>query len=116
MRSKRTITLLVLFVAAIIIAAVFGANWVFDLAFRDDYLRLERIHVGMTEADVVAHLGTPYLIYDRATAPDNYYVEGYAYKRRPITNRVLIYLIGVPIAYVYIDDTGHVEEVFIGGS
>jgi hypothetical protein len=43
-------------------------------------------------------------------------VKGYAFKERPITNKVLIYVRSEPIAYVYFDEHGKVAEVFVGGS
>jgi hypothetical protein len=44
-------------------------------------------------------------------------VEGYSYRRRPISNEVLIYFGGADlIVYVYTDNDDRVEYVYIGGS
>ena len=85
-------------------------------AFQKDYERFHAISVGMTEQEVREKLGEPVHIYDRANAPKDYYVKGYSFKERPITNKLLIYIASEPIAYVYLDDQNKVEEVFVGGS
>lgn len=84
--------------------------------FREDYRRLEAVEVGMTESQVRELLGEPHQEYEAGTAPEDYYVEGWAYKRRPITNKVFIYHGGEPILYVWFDEENRVEEVFVGGS
>ena len=66
--------------------------------------------------DATQILGQPWKVYHRDTAPKNYYVEGWTYKKRPIKEKVFIYLEGSPILYVYFDKTGKVEYTFIGGS
>jgi outer membrane protein assembly factor BamE (lipoprotein component of BamABCDE complex) len=87
-----------------------------ERVFREEYERFQSIKVGMTEQEVREKLGTPVHVYDRASAPKDYYVEGWSRKERPITNKVLIYISSEPIAYVYLDDQNKVEEVFVGGS
>ncbi len=84
--------------------------------FKAEYERFQAIKAGMTEQEVREKLGTPAHVYDKASAPEDYYVKGYSRKERPITNKVLIYIASEPIAYVYLDDQGKVEEVFVGGS
>lgn len=84
--------------------------------FKQDYDRFHAITVGMTEQEVRQKLGEPNHIHEKATAPSDYYVKGYSFKERPITNKVLIYIALEPIAYVYLDNQGRVEEVFVGGS
>jgi len=84
--------------------------------FKADYERFQSIKAGMTEQEVREKLGTPIHVYDKASAPKDYYVKGYAHKERPITNKVLVYIASEPIAYVYLDDQNKVEEVFVGGS
>ena|SRR5687767_7395559 len=84
--------------------------------YREEYSSFKSIKRGMTEEQVVARLGKPQRVYERATAPREYYVEGYTFKRRNITSRVLIYIGSKPIAYVYLDRKNQVEEVFIGWS
>ena len=67
-------------------------------------------------AEVIRLLGAPDRVYERATAPLDYYEPGYSHPERQITNKVLIYIGTEPIAYVYIDHAGRVEDVFVGGS
>jgi outer membrane protein assembly factor BamE (lipoprotein component of BamABCDE complex) len=84
--------------------------------FAADYELLRKVKVGMSEQEVRSILGVPQHEYEGATAPTPYYVKGWAYKERPITNKVLIYIRSEPIAYVWIDQNGRVEDVFVGGS
>jgi hypothetical protein len=84
--------------------------------FEDEYRRLRSVDVGMSEEEVTAALGPPLHVYSKATAPNPYYLEGYSYKEREITNEVLIFVATEAIAYVYIDEKNEVEEVFVGGS
>jgi len=79
-----------------------------------DYERLEVIQVGMTEEEVIKILGPPHKSFRKETAPKDYYVPGWSYKKRDITNKVLIYNFGEPIAYYYLDN--NVEDIYIGGS
>ena len=75
-----------------------------------------KLRVGLTEREVVLLLGKEPLAYDRETAPANYYVDGWAFKQRPITHRVLIFFFGELICYVWLDAQGRVEDFFVGGS
>ncbi len=82
----------------------------------DEYELFQSVKIGMTEEEVVQLLGQPYKIYHATDAPENYYVDGYGYKERPITNKVFIYIASEPIAYVYFNHNNKVEEVVVGGS
>jgi hypothetical protein len=76
-----------------------------------------KLRVGLTESEVVRLLGEePALTYNRESAPADYYVEGWSRKVRPITHRVLIFKLGEPICYVWLDEHGRVEDFFVGGS
>lgn len=97
------------------LAVVFGTR-VINETFRKDYDLFGAVKVGMTEEEVTNLLGSPYKIYYKGTAPTNYYVEGYAYKKRDISNKVFIYIGVEPIAYVYFDNQNKVDDVFVGGS
>jgi hypothetical protein len=84
-------------------------------------LRAEResfksIDIGVTADQVIRRLGEPRHRYDRQTAPDSYYVKGYSYKERPISQSVLIYVGIESILCVYVDANNRVEDVFVGGS
>jgi outer membrane protein assembly factor BamE (lipoprotein component of BamABCDE complex) len=84
--------------------------------FKDEYEKLRAVQVGWTEDQVRTHLGAPWKVFRRESAPEHYYVEGWCYKKRPISNKVWIYLTDEAIAYVYFDDRDRVEDVFVGGS
>jgi outer membrane protein assembly factor BamE (lipoprotein component of BamABCDE complex) len=105
--------------AILALTSLVAAGWladVIDSAFGHEYARFRAIEIGMSEADVRERLGRPHRIYYRATAPADYYAEGYEFKRRAITNKVFIHFATEPIAYVYFDEDNRVEEVFVGGS
>ena len=84
--------------------------------FKAEYDKLRSVQVGWTEEQVKAHLGEPWKVYTKDGAPEDYYVEGWAHKERPITNKVWIYIEDEPSAYVYFDAQNRVEEIFVGGS
>lgn len=72
---------------------------------------------GKTEAEVVSALGSPQRTYQKATAPTDYYEKGYTFEKRPITNKLFIYFANPDlIAYIYFDESNHVEHVFVGAS
>jgi hypothetical protein len=76
-----------------------------------------KLQVGLTEPEVIRLLGeTPAYRYERGDAPADYYVEGWARRERSITGSVLIFVLGEPICYVWLDQHGRVEDFFIGGS
>jgi outer membrane protein assembly factor BamE (lipoprotein component of BamABCDE complex) len=84
--------------------------------FEEEYRLFRQVKNGMTEAQVTELLGQPYRSYEKSNAPEDYYVKGYSFKKRAITNKVLIYIKVEPICYVYLDQNGIVEDVFVGGS
>ena len=55
------------------------------------------VTAGMSEKQVRQRLGAPAIEYAAGNAPEYYYVHGWSYKRRPISNKVLIYQFGEPI-------------------
>lgn len=82
-----------------------------------DYKILQKIEIGMSEDQVYDILGKPAMKYEKDTAPEDYYVKGYYYRKRKITNKVLIYYKSLDrIVYVYIDKDKKVEFVGIYGS
>ena len=115
MLKKRTYRILTGLVAATILLGLL-ANVVYRKAFEEEYERFRQVQIGMTETEVVALLGDPQRVFIKDTAPENYYVDGYSFKKRLITGKVLIYVGAEPIAYVYLDNKSVVEYVFIGGS
>ena len=77
----------------------------------------EQVKLGDTEAEVLAIAGPPDRQYDRDSAPERYYIGEMAYRARPITWKVFIYR-GDPdlTMFVWFDESGRVEDIFIGGS
>lgn len=116
--SRRTkITIGVTASVSVIVATLLVVNaLVFNRAFKEEYIHFQSVKPGMSETEVLKLLGPPFKSYDKNTAPENYYIEGYSRKVRPITNKVLIYVSSEPIAYVYLDERSKVEEIFVGGS
>jgi hypothetical protein len=76
----------------------------------------DQVAIGDSEAHVRQILGAPGRAYDKATAPPDYYVDGWQRPEREITNKVLIYFGADMVFYVWIDEEGKVEETFRGGS
>lgn len=88
----------VIFLVLLVVGiAIYQGMELIEETFRPQYEILETIQPGMTEARVRELLGKPHKVYEAGTAPEDYYVEGWAYKRRPITNQVFIYHGGAPI-------------------
>jgi hypothetical protein len=81
-----------------------------------DYARFRSVKRGWTEAQVKAKLGNPYRVCKPSNASSACWVSGFAHPRRPATGPVYVYLGDEPIAYVFLDLHGNVEEVFVGGS
>ena len=101
----------------IVLAILLIANTlVFHQAFKKEYELFCAVKRGMSEVEVINLLGSPYKTYDKATAPKNYYLKGYSFKERSITNKVFVYIGTEPVAYIYFDDKNKVEETFVGGS
>ncbi len=82
----------------------------------DDYQRFESVELGMSQQQVKNLLGEPTYYYEKATAPKDYYVGGYSFRKKTIEHAVMIYVGVEPIAYYYLDKAGAVEEIYIGGS
>jgi hypothetical protein len=104
----------------VLIVAGFAALYVFAPAI--DPWKEERqafrnaTPIGASEGDVRAALGKPAEEYTAQNAPADYYVDGYSYRKRPISNKVLIYIGTEPICNVWLDEAGKVEDRFVGGS
>ena len=98
------------------IAVLVIALWLWDDPYGHSQIE-SKLARGLTEAEIIRLLGRePDQVLDRSSAPADYYVEGWSRKERPITNRVLIFMFGEPICYVWIDNDGRVEDYFVGGS
>lgn len=78
--------------------------------------RGEQAKVGMTEEGIRTALGDPQREYTKDNAPRDYYERGYRHVTRAITGKALIYFRGDAICYVYLDESGQVEAVFVGAS
>jgi len=111
-------------VAAVVVALVAvwaGLRLFGEREFRQSnqpyFDKVDGIKVGMTKADVIRRMGQPDRKYTAANVPDDYYVEGYAFKRRKVDGEVLIYLGGMDlVAYIYVNRAGIVDDKFVGGS
>jgi hypothetical protein len=89
----------------------------YEIAFGEGRRFFKGVRLGMTSEEVVDLVGEPQWVHEGpATEESEYYVDGYARRRRPVTGRVFIYVRGEAICYVYISPEDRVEEVFIGGS
>ena len=76
-----------------------------------------KLRLGLTEPEIVELMGrAPDHAYDRKSAPRDYYVPNYSRKERPIDNRVIVFILGQPIVYVWFDKAGRVEDYFVGGT
>jgi hypothetical protein len=84
--------------------------------FRETAGAFRQLSTGMPEQKVRALLGKPYREYTADEAVHGYHIEGWTHDSRKVTGKVLIYLQGDVICYVYIDPNQEVEHVFIGGS
>ena len=102
--------------AAFVVSLCCSALLSCDGPFPEQYDKFREIRNGMTEAQVIEKLGTPTLVYTKENAPQDYYVDGRDYEKREISGKVLIFVRGEPIAYVYLGTDGLVEHVFVGGS
>ena len=116
MKKLRTLLIVLAALGGGVYLTLFLAGKGLEWFVWEDYKRFRSIAVGMSEIEVRRSLGEPQRVYEAADAPEDYNVKGYAYEKRAITGRVLIYVGDEPIAYVYIDPGGHVEHVFVGGS
>lgn len=75
-----------------------------------------QVAVGDTAESVIQRLGEPYRTVCCSEGNEDYYITGYGYKRRPISNRVLIYLKSDLVLYVWLDADDRVEETFVANS
>lgn len=114
LQSTNTREKLALVASPLVAAAVlWGAVWLMDLPKRQVDAKLE---LDLTPAQIVERLGEPNLVHHAGTAPEDYYVEGWARRERPITSMVQVFILGEPICYVWYDEDGLVEDWFLGGS
>jgi hypothetical protein len=76
-----------------------------------------KLRLGATESEVLQALGQlPVRVYDRATAPADYYDPGWFRRVPPITNRVLVFELRLLTCHVWIDAQGRVEDFAVRGS
>ncbi|MHC4063566.1 MAG: hypothetical protein ACYSUI_03555 [Planctomycetota bacterium] len=76
----------------------------------------DQVEIGDSEESVRSRLGEPLREYEAAMAPEDYYLSGYGRRERTINKRVLICTGADMVMYVWIDDSGLVEDLFRGGS
>ncbi len=115
-KKSRVLIISLILLFAVFMALVLIIRVPYMESFNKASEQFRSIKVGMTEDEVLNRLGTPEKVYNKATALKDYYIKGYAHKKREISNKVLIYTYGEAIAYIYLDEEDKVEDVFIGGS
>ena len=115
-RVSRVAALIAAGLLVLFLGLVYAAHIIVRDSFKEEYALFRSVKEGMTEEEVVKLLGEPHWAYSASDAPADYYVEGYARKKRPITNKVFIYIGSEPIAYIWFDHQNRVEDVFVGGS
>jgi len=102
---------------AVVVAIAWSAACrIGEWPFREDYARLRAIEVGMTEKEVRDRLGSPVYEHQAGTSPEQFCVSGRFCEKRAISNRLLVFIAGEPIAYVFIGRDDRVEHVAVGGS
>jgi hypothetical protein len=102
---------------AVVVAIAWSAACrIGEWPFREDYARLRAIEVGMTEKEVRDRLGSPVYEHQAGTPPERFWVSGRFCEKRAISNRLLVFIAGEPIAYVFNGRDARVEHVAVGGS
>lgn len=112
-RAWVTITVTILLVSVL---ALLYVGRVLETFRRPAMRAWSQVQVGDHEAVVRSLLGAPHREYSAKGAPRDYYVPGYARRVRPIRGGVLIYTGSDLVMYIWIDDDGRVEDIFIGSS
>lgn len=75
-----------------------------------------QVTVGMEEVDVTRLLGPALFAYTQPDVPDDYYIDGYGYRERAVSHRVLIYMGRDMVFYVWLSPENRVEDTFRAGS
>ena len=87
-----------------------------DLIEYEQYLLYKHVcFVGHNEESMLRMMGIPLQVHDNNIAYPEYCNPGYACASRHISNKLYIYY-NVVMLYIFIDNNGVIEEVFIGGS
>ena len=104
-------------VLAMIVALSGGCQSVLEFPHRQDYAALRAIKTGATEAEIRSALGEPAFVYPKGTGPEIYCMAGRAcLTDRIVTSRLLVYIRGKPSAFYFLDASGRVEYVSVGGA
>lgn len=114
--SRRSLLLVGVVTLVVAIAGLYFAERLVGAAFEAEYERFRAVQLGMTENQIRALMGEPYKLYGADRGQTDYYIPGYSYEQRRITNKVLIYIGTEAIAYIYLNDADRVEHLFVGGS
>lgn len=93
-----------------------GCQELAEFPHREDYAFLRSVQKGWTEAQIRTKLGVPHAEHKAGTPPSVYCIEGRFCHERAITGKLLIYIRGEPTAFYFLDSSGKVEHVFVGGS
>jgi hypothetical protein len=90
---------------------------VWEFPHREDYATLRAIKIGATEAEIRSALGEPAFVHPKGTRPGVYCLSGRTCRTdRIVTGRLLVYIRGKPSAYYFLDASGRVEYVYVGGA
>ena len=96
--------------------ALTACQSVWEFPHRDAYAALRAIKTGATEPEIRRALGEPDFVHPKGTLPRVYCLPGRACTDRAVSGRLLVYVRGKPSAYYFLDATGRVEFVYVGGA
>lgn len=96
--------------------ALASCQSVWEFPHRDAYATLRAIKLGATEAEIRSALGEPDYAYTKGASPDVYCMPGRACPKRSVSGRLLIYVRGKPSGFYFLDTSGRVEYVYVGGA
>jgi hypothetical protein len=96
--------------------ALTACQSVSEFPHRDDYATLRAIKTGATEPEIRSALGEPACVHPKGTPARAYCLPGQACTDRAVSGRLLVYVRGKPSASYFLDTSGRVEYVYVGGA
>jgi outer membrane protein assembly factor BamE (lipoprotein component of BamABCDE complex) len=105
-------------IIALFLLQCFGmlVHYFSDYPWKEEEAQLKRIKIGMSEKQVLIILGEPPTWTFTAKDNKDYYIPGHSFKKRNITNKVLLFVEGDMILYVWFNKEGFVEDTFLARS